>query len=128
MAPPAEARPPVDTRPKGIADCAGPETAELLVIVTDEANPPEPLEGGGELVRAGAAIRDASGRLIGVVLASDYLSGESARHARQVIAQRSGSSSDSGPSLWIGWLCGAVFTISGFVYASSQTCRSTAIQ
>lgn len=44
MAPPAEARPPVDTRPKGIADCAGPETAELLVIVTDEANPPEPLE------------------------------------------------------------------------------------
>ena len=46
---------------------------------------PEPLEGGGELVRGGAPILDASGRIAGVVLASDYLSGESATHARQVI-------------------------------------------
>ena len=46
---------------------------------------PEPLEGGGELVRGGAAVRDASGRVVGVVLASDHLSGESATHARQII-------------------------------------------
>jgi len=46
---------------------------------------PEPLEGGGELVRAGAPVRDAGGRVVGVVLASDYLSGESALHARRVI-------------------------------------------
>jgi two-component system nitrogen regulation sensor histidine kinase NtrY len=45
------------------------------------------LEGGGELVRAGARVHDASGKVvIGVVIASDYLSGESATHARQIIA------------------------------------------
>ncbi|HET7217742.1 MAG TPA: HAMP domain-containing protein, partial [Vicinamibacterales bacterium] len=50
-----------------------------------DAPSPEPLEGGGELVRAGARIVDAQNRVIGVVLASDHLSGESARHARRVI-------------------------------------------
>ena len=36
-------------------------------------------------MRGGAAVRDASGRVVGVVLASDHLSGESATHARQII-------------------------------------------
>ena len=36
-------------------------------------------------MRGGAAVRDASGRVVGVVLASDRLSGESATHARQII-------------------------------------------
>ena len=72
--------PPGD-RLRGSAD----RMASLVAAGTTEFQAPEPLEGGGELVRAGAAIRDPGGRLVGVVLASDYLSGESARHARQVI-------------------------------------------
>ena len=50
-----------------------------------DAFAPEPLDGGGELVRGGAAVRDAAGRVVGVVLASDYLSGEAAKHARAII-------------------------------------------
>ena len=42
----------------------------------------EPLEGGGELVRAGVVVRDGAGKPIGVVIASDFLSGDLARHAR----------------------------------------------
>jgi two-component system, NtrC family, nitrogen regulation sensor histidine kinase NtrY len=61
------------------------QLALLVATGGNESHAPEPLDGGGELVRAGAAVRDASGRVAGVVLASDYLSGESARHARQVI-------------------------------------------
>jgi two-component system nitrogen regulation sensor histidine kinase NtrY len=59
--------------------------ASLVASGGSEPYAPEPLEGGGELVRGGAAVRDASGRVVGVVLASDYLSGESATHARQII-------------------------------------------
>ncbi len=44
----------------------------------------EPLDGGGELVRAGAAVRDAAGRPVGVIIASDFLSGDMARAARQI--------------------------------------------
>src|SRR5205823_5509041 len=36
----------------------------------------EPLERGGELVRAGVLVRDNGGRTIGVVIASDFLSGD----------------------------------------------------
>ncbi|MEO7271470.1 MAG: ATP-binding protein [Vicinamibacterales bacterium] len=44
----------------------------------------EPLAGGSELVRAGAIVRDASGAAVGVVVASDHLSGQLATHARRV--------------------------------------------
>ena len=45
----------------------------------------EPLDGGGELVRAGAAIVDPSTkRRVGVVVASDHLTGELATHFRRV--------------------------------------------
>jgi two-component system, NtrC family, nitrogen regulation sensor histidine kinase NtrY len=44
----------------------------------------EPLEGGGELVRAGAVVRDAAGRPVGIIIASDFLSGDLAQHARQI--------------------------------------------
>ncbi len=50
-----------------------------------EVPSPEPIDGGGELVRAGSPITNAQGRVVGVVLASDHLSGESALHARRVI-------------------------------------------
>ena len=44
----------------------------------------EPLAGGSELVRAGAIIRDRQGAAVGVVVASDHLSGQLATHARRV--------------------------------------------
>jgi two-component system nitrogen regulation sensor histidine kinase NtrY len=59
--------------------------ASVIASGSNGTHSPEPLEGGGELVRGGAPILDATGRIAGVVLASDYLSGESATHARQVI-------------------------------------------
>ena len=45
----------------------------------------DPLEGGGELVRAPAVVRTASGAAVGVVIASDYLSGSLATHSRRIV-------------------------------------------
>ena len=44
----------------------------------------EPLEGGHELVRAGVLARDAAGKPIGVLIASDFLSSDLARNARHI--------------------------------------------
>src|SRR3954447_15244843 len=44
----------------------------------------EPLDSGGELVRAGAPVRDGSGTTVGVVIASDFLSSDLARKARSI--------------------------------------------
>jgi two-component system nitrogen regulation sensor histidine kinase NtrY len=47
----------------------------------------EPLDGGGELLRAGAIISDpATRRPLGVVIASDHLAGELATDARRIIS------------------------------------------
>jgi hypothetical protein len=46
----------------------------------------EELESGGELVQAGAIVADpASGRPVGVVIASDHLTGEVATESRKII-------------------------------------------
>jgi two-component system nitrogen regulation sensor histidine kinase NtrY len=62
--------------------------ADLLAsrVIAGAANPQtfEPLEGGSELVRAGAIIRDRDGAPVGVVVASDHLSGQLAAHARRI--------------------------------------------
>jgi len=42
------------------------------------------LDSGSELVRAAAVVRDADARVVGVVVASDHLSGELASHARLI--------------------------------------------
>jgi two-component system, NtrC family, nitrogen regulation sensor histidine kinase NtrY len=44
----------------------------------------EPVSGGGELIRAAVPIRTPSGRLSGVVIASDYLSGDLADRSRRM--------------------------------------------
>ena len=44
----------------------------------------EALQDGGELVRAGAVVRASGGQPVGVVIASDYLSGEVAMHSRRI--------------------------------------------
>ena len=71
--------------PRGPVRASADHLASVVASGGSEAYAPEPLEGGGELVRGGAAVRDGSGRVVGVVLVSDHLSGESAKHARQII-------------------------------------------
>lgn len=44
----------------------------------------EPLDGGGELIRAAAVVRRAGGEPTGVVIVSDYLTGELAARARRL--------------------------------------------
>jgi len=56
--------------------------AKVAAGSTDTAH--EPLEGGGGLVRAGVVARDGSGKPIGIVIASDFLSGDLAQHARRI--------------------------------------------
>jgi two-component system, NtrC family, nitrogen regulation sensor histidine kinase NtrY len=71
--------------PRGRVPASADRYAAVVANGGTETYPPEPLDGGGELVRGGAAVRDQAGRIVGVVLASDHLSGESATHARQII-------------------------------------------
>jgi two-component system nitrogen regulation sensor histidine kinase NtrY len=63
-------------------------SADLLaarVAAGTQSTAHEPLEGGGELVRAGERIFDpATKRLVGVVVASDHLGGELATHFRRI--------------------------------------------
>ena len=63
-------------------------SADLLaarVAAGTETTAHEALEGGGELVRAGAIVADAaSGRPVGVVLASDHMTSELASHFRRI--------------------------------------------
>jgi two-component system nitrogen regulation sensor histidine kinase NtrY len=71
--------PPVHTR--GVAD----RLAAKVVSGSDDKQAVDPLDGGGELVRAGAVIREPStNRAVGVVIASGYLSGDLAKHARRI--------------------------------------------
>jgi two-component system nitrogen regulation sensor histidine kinase NtrY len=44
----------------------------------------EPMGGGGELLRVASPIRDAQGRMTGIVVATDFLSGEMAERARRI--------------------------------------------
>jgi two-component system nitrogen regulation sensor histidine kinase NtrY len=59
--------------------------ARIAAGAENESTAHEPLEGGGELVRAGAKILDpATRRPVGVVVASDHLTGELAAHFRRI--------------------------------------------
>lgn len=63
-------------------------SADLLaarVAAGTESTAHEPLDGGGELVRAGAPVTDpATRRPVGVVVASDHLTGELVKHFRGI--------------------------------------------
>lgn len=66
---------------RGIAD----RLAAKVAAGSIETRALDPLDVGGELVRAGALIRDgATNRPVGVVIASGYLSGDLARYARRI--------------------------------------------
>ena len=71
--------------PEGQATGAADVLAARVLNGTTDPQVFEPLEGGSELVRAGALILDRpGGSPVGVVVASDHLSGQLATHARRI--------------------------------------------
>jgi two-component system, NtrC family, nitrogen regulation sensor histidine kinase NtrY len=73
--------------PRGHARASADLLASRIITGGADPQPLEPLEGGGELVRAAAVIRDAgTNQPVGVVIASDHLSGELATHSRRITA------------------------------------------
>ncbi|MEN3340569.1 MAG: two-component system, NtrC family, nitrogen regulation sensor histidine kinase NtrY [Acidobacteriota bacterium] len=65
---------------RGLAD----RLATRIASGSADSQTVEPLDGGGELVRAGAIVRDPASRPVGVVIASDPLRGDLALHARRI--------------------------------------------
>ena len=71
--------------PRGHVRASADLLASRILAGSSDPQALEPLDNGSELVRAGAIIRDAAaGAPVGVVIASDQLSGELATHARRI--------------------------------------------
>ena len=70
--------------PRGHVRASADLLASRLLIGGSDPQSLEPLVGGSELVRAGSLVKDPSGRPIGVIIASDHLSGELASHSRRI--------------------------------------------
>lgn len=76
----------VSTLPRGYSRASADRLAARVVAAGEEARVLEPLGNGGELVRAAVVIPSAEDEatILGVVVASDYLTGELATHARRI--------------------------------------------
>ena len=72
------------TLPRGHVRAAADLLASRVLTGGSDPQSLEPLVGGSELVRAGALISDAGGRPVGVIIASDHLSGELASQSRRI--------------------------------------------
>ncbi len=73
------------TGPQGYSRAAAERLAERVAANGEESSQVAPLGGGAEVVRVAAAIRDSTGQgVIGVVVASDALTGSVAFHSRRV--------------------------------------------
>ena len=70
--------------PRERAHASADRLAARIASGGSDTNSHDPLDSGGELVRAGARITDASGTPIGVVIASDHLSGSLTQHSRRI--------------------------------------------
>ncbi|HYT64911.1 MAG TPA: ATP-binding protein [Vicinamibacterales bacterium] len=70
--------------PPGHLRASSDRLAAKIAAGSSDTQAHEPLEGGGEFVRAGVVVRGASGKPVGIVIASDYLSGDLAQHARRI--------------------------------------------
>jgi two-component system, NtrC family, nitrogen regulation sensor histidine kinase NtrY len=70
--------------PRGHVRASADRLAARVAAGSHDTQAHEPLEAGGELVRAGAPVRDATGTQVGIVIASDYLSGALAKDARSI--------------------------------------------
>ena len=67
-------------RTRGSAD----RLAARIASGSSDVTAHDPLDGGGDLVRAGHLLRDGAGAPLGVVIASDLLSGTLAQHSRRI--------------------------------------------
>jgi two-component system nitrogen regulation sensor histidine kinase NtrY len=70
--------------PPGHVRASSDRLAAKIAAGSSDTQAHEPLENGGELVRAGVVVRDAGGRAVGVIIASDFLSGDLATDARKI--------------------------------------------
>jgi two-component system nitrogen regulation sensor histidine kinase NtrY len=72
------------TLPPGHIRASSDRLAAKVAGGSREREAHEPLEGGGELVRGAAYVKDASGAPAGIVIASDFLSGDLTQDARRI--------------------------------------------
>ena len=70
--------------PRERARASADRLAARVAAGSSDAGTHDPLDGGGELVRAGARVHNGAGTLVGVVIASDHLSGTVAQHSRRI--------------------------------------------
>ncbi len=70
--------------PRGHVRAAADRLASKVIAAGRAQTQHDGLERGGELVRAATIVRGADGRAAGVLIASDYLSGELAMHSRRI--------------------------------------------
>jgi two-component system, NtrC family, nitrogen regulation sensor histidine kinase NtrY len=70
--------------PRGHLRASADRLADRVAAGSADVAAHDPLDSGGELVRAGAIVRDAAGRHVGVVIASEYLAGTMAQHSRRI--------------------------------------------
>ncbi len=70
--------------PQGASGASADRLAARAAAGLETEPSPEPVTGGGDLLRAASTIRGSDGRVTGVVIATDYLSGEMAERARGI--------------------------------------------
>ena len=70
--------------PRGHVRASADRLASRVAANSSDTRAHDSLDNGGELVRAGALVRDGSGAPVGVVIASDYLPVGLARQARRI--------------------------------------------
>jgi two-component system nitrogen regulation sensor histidine kinase NtrY len=70
--------------PQGWSRASADRLAARVASGSDQGPQIEPVAGGGELVRVATAIRNSSGALTGVVVASEYLAGDLADRSRRM--------------------------------------------
>ena len=72
--------------PAGHLRASSDRLAAKIAAGSSDTQAHEPLDGGGELVRAGVIARDGAGKPIGIVIATDFLSGDIAKAAHSIAA------------------------------------------
>jgi two-component system nitrogen regulation sensor histidine kinase NtrY len=70
--------------PPGHLRASSDRLAAKIAAGSSDTQAHEPVDSGGEFVRSGLVIKDAAGKPAGVVIASDFLSGDLAQHARRI--------------------------------------------